>query len=207
MIGRLLHPILSLNGWEAYALVGVLVFAEAAIMLGFVFPGETAVILGGVLASKDQINIVGLIVVVVACAIVGDSVGYYVGQRWGQRLLATRPLAKRQRIVDRSLQELNRRGALAVFLARFSAFLRAVIPGLAGTSAMHYRTFLPANAAGGLVWGTGFCLLGYYVGQKVESASGVASYILLGLLLLAEVGLSVHRRRQERRQMADPESS
>jgi membrane protein DedA with SNARE-associated domain len=207
VIGRLLHPILSLNGWEAYALVGVLVFAEAAIMLGFVFPGETAVILGGVLASKDQINIVGLIVVVVACAIVGDSVGYYVGQRWGQRLLATRPLAKRQRIVDRSLQELNRRGALAVFLARFSAFLRAVIPGLAGTSAMHYRTFLPANAAGGLVWGTGFCLLGYYVGQKVESASGVASYILLGLLLLAEVGLSVHRRRQERRQMADPESS
>ncbi len=207
MIGRLLHPILTLHGWEAYALVGVLVFAEAAIMLGFVFPGETAVILGGVLASKDHVNIIGLILVVVGCAVVGDSVGYYVGQRWGQRLLATRPLAKRQRIIDRSLEALNRRGAIAVFLARFSAFLRAVIPGLSGTSAMRYRTFLPANAAGGLVWGTGFCLLGYYVGERVERASGVASYILLAVLVLVVVGLSVHRRRRERRELADPEST
>ena len=176
-------------------------------MLGFVFPGETAVILGGVLASNDHVNIVAIIVVVVACAIVGDSVGYYVGQRWGQRLLTTRPLAKRQRIVERSLEELNRRGALAVFLARFSAFLRAVIPGLSGTSAMHYRTFLPANAAGGLIWGTGFCLLGYYVGQRVESASGIASYILLGVLVLLVVGLSVRRRRREHRHNAEPQTS
>jgi membrane-associated protein len=205
MVGRLLHPILSLHGWQAYCLVGVFVFAEAAIMLGFVFPGETAAILGGVLASNDHVNIVAIIVVVVACAIVGDSVGYYVGQRWGQWLLTTKPLAKRRRILDRSLEELNRRGALAVFLARFSAFLRAVVPGLSGTSAMRYRTFFPANAAGGLVWGTGFCLLGYFVGTKVEQASGVASYVVLGLIVALAVVLVIRHRRQERRQLAEPE--
>jgi membrane protein DedA with SNARE-associated domain len=201
MVGRLLHPILSLHGWQAYALVGALVFAEAAIMLGFVFPGETAAILGGVLASENRINLIGIIAVVVACAIVGDSVGYLVGQRWGQRLLNTRLLAKRRSVLDRSLEELNRRGAQAVFLARFSAFLRAVVPGLSGTSAMRYRTFLPANAAGGIVWGTGFCLLGYFVGQKVETASGVVSYVLLGLIVVAVVVLAVRRRRAERRQL------
>jgi membrane protein DedA with SNARE-associated domain len=206
MIGRLLHPILSLHGWEAYALVGVLVFAEAAIMLGFVFPGETAVILGGVLASQHRINIVALIVLVVVCAIVGDSVGYYVGQRWGQRLLQFRPLRKRERLIERALEELNKRGGLAVFVARFSAFLRAVVPGLSGTSAMHYRTFFPANALGGLVWGTGFCLLGYFVGQKVESASGIASYVLLGVIVVVIVTLSVRRRRREHREMTEPES-
>ena len=68
---------------EAYALVGAFVFAEAAILIGFIFPGETAVILGGVVASRGHINIVDLIVVVVLCAIAGDSVGYVVGQRWG----------------------------------------------------------------------------------------------------------------------------
>ena len=52
MIDRLLQPLLSLHGWPAYTLVGLLVFAEAAVMLGFVFPGETAAILGGVLASR-----------------------------------------------------------------------------------------------------------------------------------------------------------
>ena len=56
MIGRLLQPLLSLHGWQAYALVGLLVFAEDAVMLGFVFPGETAAILGGVLASKGAVS-------------------------------------------------------------------------------------------------------------------------------------------------------
>jgi len=205
VIGRLIHPILSLHGWPAYLLVGLLVFAEAAIMLGFVFPGETAVIIGGVLASEDRINIIGIIVVVVVCAIIGDSVGYYVGQRWGQRLLTTGPLAKRRTALDRALEELNRRGAIAVFLARFSAFLRAVVPGLSGTSAMRYRTFFPANAAGGIIWGTAFCLLGYFVGQKVENVSGVASYVLLGVVVVAVVVIVVRRRRHDQRQLDPPD--
>jgi membrane protein DedA with SNARE-associated domain len=206
VISRLLHPILSLHGWQGYVLVGLLVFAEAAVMLGFVFPGETAVILGGVLASNDHVNIVGLVVVIVACAVVGDSVGYLVGQRWGGRILNTRPFRKRHRIIDRSMEELNRRGAIAVFVARFSAFLRAVVPGLAGMSAMPYRVFLPANAAGGLVWGTGFCLLGYFVGQRVESASGIVSYVLLGLIVVAIVVLAVRRRRKEKAEMKGPDA-
>jgi membrane-associated protein len=207
MIARLLHPILNLHGWVAFALVGLLVFAEAAVMLGFVFPGETAVILGGVLASNHRVNLAAMIVVIVACAIAGDSVGYLVGDKWGRRLLNTAPLRKRHRILDRALGELNRRGAIAVFLARFSAFLRAVVPGLAGISSMHYGTFLPANAAGGLVWGTGFCLLGYFVGQKVEQASGIVSYALLGLIAVIAVVLVVRRRRTERAEMGGPADS
>ncbi len=205
MVSRLLHPILNLHGWQAYVLVGLLVFAEAAIMLGFVFPGETAVILGGVLAASQRVNIVGLILLIVACAIAGDSVGYLVGQKWGRRLIATRALRERQKGIDRALQELNRRGALAVFLARFSAFLRAVVPGLSGMSAMPYRVFLPANAAGGVVWGTTFCLLGYFVGAKVEHASGIVSYVLLGLIVVAVVVLVVRRHRKGPAEFGEPE--
>ena len=79
VISRLLQPLLSLQGWEAYALVGLLVFAEDSVMLGFVFPGETAAILGGVLASKGGVTLAGIVTVVVLCAIAGDSVGYWVG--------------------------------------------------------------------------------------------------------------------------------
>ncbi len=88
MIDRLLQPLLSLHGWPAYTLVGLLVFAEAAVMLGFVFPGETAAILGGVLASKGGVNLEAILAVVVVCAIGGDSVGYAVGDKWGPKLLA-----------------------------------------------------------------------------------------------------------------------
>ena len=147
VISRLLEPLLSLQGWEAYLLVGVLVFAEAGVMLGFVFPGETAAILGGVLASKGGVSLAGIVTVVVLCAIVGDSVGYAVGHRWGRSLLSLGPLRKRQKGIDMALDQLSRRGATAVFVGRFSAFLRAVIPGLAGMSIMRYRVFLGANAA------------------------------------------------------------
>jgi membrane-associated protein len=201
VIARLLDPLLNLHGWEAYTLVGALVFAEASILIGFFFPGETAVILGGVAASRGHINVVVLIVVVVACGIAGDSVGYLVGERWGRRLLQTRLFRRRQHLLNGVFDQLNRRGALAVFISRFTAFLRAVVPGLAGISSMPYRVFLPANAAGGLIWGTGFCLLGFALGHaytKVEHASGIASDVLLGLIAAVIIVLIVRRRRRER---------
>jgi membrane protein DedA with SNARE-associated domain len=201
VISHLLDPLLNLHGWEAYALVGALVFSEAAILIGFVFPGETAVIVGGVAASRGHVNIVTLIVVVVACGISGDSVGYLVGREWGPRLLGTRLLRNRQNLLQAALGQLNRRGGLAVVVGRFTAFLRAVIPGLAGMSSMPYRIFLPANAAGGILWGTAYCLLGYFVGHaytKVEHVSGVASDVLLGLIVVVIAFVFLRRRRRER---------
>jgi membrane protein DedA with SNARE-associated domain len=201
VIARLLDPLLNLHGWEAYTLVGALVFAEASILIGFVFPGETAVILGGVAASRGHVNIAILIIVVVACGIVGDSVGYFVGEHWGRRLLQGRMLRNRRRLIDAALDQLNRRGAVAVFVSRFTAFLRAVVPGLAGISSMPYRVFLPANVAGGLVWGTAYCLLGYLVGHaytKVEHASSIASDVLLGLVVATVIVVVIRRRRRDR---------
>jgi membrane-associated protein len=198
MIDRLLQPLLSLHGWEAYLLIGLLVFAEAAIMLGFVFPGETAAILGGVLASKGGVNLTAIVAVVVVCAIVGDSVGYAVGDNWGPQLLRLGPLRKRQKGIDTALDQLNRRGPAAVFVARFSAFLRAIVPGLAGLSSMRYRTFLWSNAAGGLCWGVLYTLLGYFVGQRVEKATGIASDVVLGLIVVVIVVLIVRHHRRDK---------
>jgi membrane-associated protein len=204
VIDHLLQPLLSLHGWPAYMLVGLLVFAEAAVMLGFVFPGETAAILGGVLASKGGVDLTGIVAVVVVCAIVGDSVGYAIGERWGRQLLQLGPLRKRQKGLDAALDQLNRRGPIAVFVARFSAFLRAVVPGLAGMSSMHYGTFLGANAAGGLCWGVLYCLLGFFVGQRVEKATGIASDVVLGLIVVVIVVLIVRHYRRNKQEFEGP---
>jgi membrane-associated protein len=85
-----------------------------------------------------------------------------------------------------------------------------VVPGLAGMSDMHYRVFLPANAAGGVVWGTAFCLLGYFVGNayaRLESISSLASDILLGLIVVVVVVLFVRGRRKERAELAKADAS
>jgi len=207
VINNLLHPLLTLPGWEVYLLVGLLVAAEASIMLGFIFPGETAVILGGVVASKGRVSLTDMAIVVVGCAIVGDSIGYWVGDKWGDKILRLPLLRKRQRGVNTALEQLRKRGALFVFVGRFTAFFRAVIPGLAGLSKMRYRVFLPANAAGGLCWGVLFLLLGYFVGQAIERAAGIASYVLLGIIVLFVVVLFIRHRVREKRIIGNAEES
>jgi membrane-associated protein len=135
--------------------VGLLVFGEAAVFIGFVLPGEAAVLFGGFLASTGHVDVVTLAVVVVVAAIVGDSVGYEVGRRMGPWMLRTRMLRRHGHRIERTRAFLDGRGAPAIFLGRFTAFLRAMTPGMAGLSGMRYRRFLVYNALGGLVWGVG----------------------------------------------------
>ena len=200
LVSDILNRILNLNGTMVFVVVAALVFAEAAIFFGFIFPGETAVILGGVVASDGRINVVELAALVVVAAIAGDSVGYAVGHRWGERVLELKLLEHRRGGIHRALALLASRGALAVFIARFTAFLRAVMPGLAGMSRLRYRTFLFANALGGIVWGISFTVLGYALGSayhKAEKYAGWVSTALLIAIVLLVVGLYVRNKRRE----------
>jgi membrane protein DedA with SNARE-associated domain len=198
-----LHGLLTAPPLLVYVLVGLLVFGEAAVFAGFVLPGETAVVLGGVIASRNGGDLRVLVVLVVLCAIVGDSVGYEVGRMWGTRVLRLRPLRRHEERLDRARTFLRDRGAFAVFLGRWTAFLRAVMPGLAGVSRMPYRRFLVWNAVGGLAWGVTFCLVGYLAGNSyevVERRIGIwgavaTAAVVVGLVVV----LLVRRRRAEAR--------
>lgn len=182
----------------AYLLIGLLVFGEAAIFIGFVLPGETAVVLGGVLASRHQIDIIGLCILVVLAAVVGDSVGFEVGRHFGDRVLGWGPLRRHRQKLDGARTFLRERGAFAVFLGRWTAFLRAVMPGLAGVSRMSYRRFLLYNACGGLAWGLTFCLVGYLAGQSyqvVEQRVGLAGAVItVAVVVIALLAWHLRRR-------------
>jgi membrane-associated protein len=199
----LLHGLLSAPPLLVYVLVGLLVFGEAAVFAGFVLPGETAVVLGGVIASRHGVDLRVLIVLVVFCAIIGDSIGYEVGRLWGDRVLRLRPLRRHEERLDRARVFLRERGAFAVFLGRWTAFLRAVMPGLAGLSRMPYRRFLFWNAVGGLVWGVTFCLVGYLAGNSyevVEQQIGIwGAVATVALVVATVVVLHLRRRRAEAR--------
>jgi membrane-associated protein len=142
--------------------------------------------------------------VAVLAAIIGDSVGYEVGKHFGSRLLRTRIFAHRQQGIERGMTMLRNYGGRAVFLGRSTAFLRAVMPGLAGVARMPYGRFLVFNAAGGIVWALGFTLLGYLVGasyHEAENVAGWAGEAVLGLIIVVAVVLVIRHRRKER----DPE--
>ena len=195
-----LDQLLGLHGPVVYLAVGLLVFAEDALFVGFVLPGEAAAVLGGVAASRGNVSVAVMCAVVVAAAIAGDSVGYEVGARYGDRLVSARVLRRRADRVEAARANLARRGGPAVFLGRFVAFLRAVMPFLAGTSHMDYPKFLAYNAAGGLVWGVGTVMLGFLAGNSYAAAErAFGRAVALILAAVAVSGLVVWRIRRRRR--------
>ena len=150
MINTVASHILALPLWVALLVVFAMPALESSAFVGFVFPGEVALILGGVLASEGHVSLAAVLAAAIAGAVVGDSVGYLVGRRYGRRLLeGTLGRFVRHEHLDRAERYLADRGGKAVFLGRFTAALRVMIPGLAGMSRMHYPKFAAYNVAGG----------------------------------------------------------
>lgn len=186
-----LDPVLHFSPVWLLVVCTALVFLEDAIFVGFVLPGETAAVIAGVSTALGHLSLPLVILCVVLAAIVGDSVGYEVGKRWfGPALLRFRFLQRHQDRITKAQDYLRAKGGLAVFLGRFTAFFRAMMPALAGASHMPYRRFLAWNALGGIVWGTAFVLLGNlagasyhhvekYVGRGFAGAAVVVVVVLL----------------------------
>jgi membrane protein DedA with SNARE-associated domain len=197
--------LLGLSPALVYLVVFALVFAEDAIFVGFVIPGETAAVLAGVASSLGTTSFALSIVLVVAAAILGDSVGYEVGKHvFGPRILDGRLLGKHRHKLARAETFLQRRGGSAVFLGRFTAFFRAMMPALAGAAGMPYRTFLLWNALGGIIWGTLFVTLGHVAGTSykvVEEKVGRGlAFGVVGVVIVAAIAWKVYEVRKDRRE-------
>jgi membrane-associated protein len=142
-----------------------------------------------------------MMVLVILAAVLGDTAGYEVGRHFGPRLLALKILDRHRARLQKAQDFLRRRGGSAVFLGRFIAFFRAVMPGLAGIARMPYQRFLAFNAAGGVVWGAGFVLLGFLAGNSYEAvANTVGRDLAAAAAVLAVVALVILRLRGVRRE-------
>jgi membrane-associated protein len=195
----------QVGGWM-YLIAGFLAFAEAALMIGVVFPGETALLVAGLAAHQGYIGLWPMIAVAVLAAVLGDSVGYEVGRSLGPRLRASRLGARigAQRWATAE-DFLGRHGGKAVLLGRFTAVLRALTPSVAGMTRMPYlRTFLPWNVAGGVTWGAGCVLLGYAFSASLTTIGSYLTWAPLALIALLAAGyVLVHLHRRARRAAQD----
>lgn len=198
-VTSLLGWLQGVDGAVMYLAVGLFVFAEDALLLGFVVPGETAAILGGFLASEGRVSLWLMCAVVSAAAVLGDSAGYLVGRRLGPRLAARVEGTKRERRFAGATDYLDRHGGTAIFLGRFIAFVRTVVPAIAGASGIPYRRFIAYNLPAGILWGIGNVLIGLVAGnsyEKVATALGTGTAVVLAAVLI--VGLVVWRVRRRR---------
>jgi membrane-associated protein len=196
-MSSLASDVTSLSGWVAYLVIAALVFGETAVFIGFVLPGEIAAVLGGVLASRGHLSLPLVVIIVVAAAVIGPFVGYEIGKRMGDRLFSAKPLRRVQGGVEKTRAVLSTRGGIAVFLGRFVAILRALMPAAAGAAQVRYRTFTLYNVLGGLIWGVGYVLLGYLAGSAyavVEREVGAGLAIAIGVIVVAVIAIWLYRR-------------
>ncbi len=185
---------------ETYGLglLFVLIMLESA---GIPLPGETALVGAAVLAARGHFDIVEVIVVASAAAIIGDNGGYWVGRTWGRRILTKWRRLERfsERVLPPSERFFARHGGKTVFFGRFIAILRITSAWLAGVSRMPWWQFFFWNASGGILWATLVSLLAYYVGKAAAEALNryglFAGLAIAGAAAVVLVLLHLWRRR------------
>ena len=200
-MGQLAEGLLSLSGWAALAFLFTLPALEAPAFLGLILPGELALLLGGVLASQGRVPLAAALAVGTAGALAGDSAGYWIGRRWGPRLLASR-LGRRvgPAQLHRVESLLLAGGGRALVVGRCTAGARVVLPGLAGMLGLRYRSFALWTGVAATLWAVAHVLAGYAAGagwRHAQLLTGRAG-LVLGLAVAAGLAVAWLRRRSAR---------
>ena len=149
-----------------YIVVAGIIFVETGLLLGFFLPGDSLLFSAGLVAStRDDINIVFLILAVFLAAFIGDQVGYVIGLKVGRPYLEKHQSKQMIKMVTKSERFYERYGWWSVVIARYIPWVRTFVPPIAGAAKMNYYQFLSANALGALLWGAGITLAGFYAGS------------------------------------------
>ncbi len=191
---------------ETIGYVGVfgIVFAESGLLFGFFLPGDSLLFTAGFLASQGFFNIWILALGCFIAAVTGDSVGYYIGHKFGRRLFHKEDsIFFHKDHLKRAEDFYEKHGGKTIILARFMPVIRTFAPIVAGIGKMKYETFLMYNVVGGLLWAVGVTVAGYFLGSAIPD---VDKYLLpiIALIIVASVAPPLYhvlKEKESRRQL------
>jgi membrane-associated protein len=209
-----LNPRDILESFGPWATIGLflIVFAETGLLIGFFLPGDSLLFTAGLLASQGDLNIAVILIGCFLAAVIGDQVGYTIGQRAGPALFR-RPDSRifKQKYVDRTKEFFDKHGPKTILLARFVPIVRTFAPVLAGVGEMRRRVFTIYNVVGGLVWGVGVTLAGYLlsevIGEDIDRyLLPIIAFIILLSILPPVLEALKHRRHSRAVSSAEAEA-
>lgn len=162
-----LGEIVRYLGVWTYVLLFAVIFAETGLVVTPFLPGDSLLFAAGAVAAiAPELNVVVLLVVLSAAAILGDTVNYWIGHWVGPRAFSGKIRFLKQEHLERTHAFYEKYGGKAIILARFVPIVRTFAPFVAGIGAMTYSKFILYNVIGGLLWVFLFTLLGYFFGQQ-----------------------------------------
>ncbi len=168
-----------------FGIFGIL-FAESGLFFGFFLPGDSLLFTAGFLASQGYLNIIVLILLSFAGAVLGDSFGYYFGRRVGPAIFTKQDsfLFDREHI-NRAQRFYEKYGAKTIILARFIPVIRTFAPIMAGVGSMRYPIFLLFNVVGGFLWAVCLPLIGYFLGNAIPDIDRYLLPIIAVIILIS----------------------
>lgn len=172
-------------GVWVYAILFAIVFAETGLVVTPFLPGDSLLFAAGAICAVGFLDITLLIALLIVAAILGDTVNYTVGRRFGDVVVRSKlgRLIKPQ-YIQRTQAFYERHGGKTIILARFMPIVRTFAPFVAGVGAMNYSRFLIFNVVGAIVWVAGFGILGYWFGNMPAVRSNF-SLVILGIVVLS----------------------
>lgn len=169
-----------------YVALFLVVFAESGLFFGFFLPGDSLLFTAGIFAARGDLNIALICVSCFIAAVAGDQVGYWFGSKVGKRLYS-RPdsFFFRKEHLEKTKAFYAKHGKRTLILARFIPVVRTFAPIVAGTADMDYGTFLRYNLIGGLIWGVGMPLLGYWIGSMIPDIDRYLLPIVAAIIIIS----------------------
>ena len=181
---EILDPITIIKAVGVLGII-LIVFAETGLFFGFFLPGDSLLFTAGIFASQGYLSIEILLIGCIIAAILGDSVGYWSGKKYGRKLFDRDEgfFFKRKRLYDAEIFY-EKHGKSTIIIARFVPVIRTFAPIVAGIGNMKYSSFISYNIFGGIFWVSGLLLLGYFLGGLIPNPD---TYIIPIALLIIVV--------------------
>lgn len=195
-----LIEIVHTYGLLTYLIVFLIIFAETGLVVTPFLPGDSLLFAFGAIAALGSFNIFVILAVLMVAAILGDTVNYWIGHFFGQKIVDN-PRIKfiNQDHIDQTQQFYKKHGGKTIILARFVPIVRTFAPFVAGVGKMHYDTFFKYNVIGGIAWVALFTLLGYFFGNipLVQQNFGLVVFAIIGISVVPMVWEYVNARRKK----------
>ncbi len=167
-------------------LVCTIVFIETGFFVGFFLPGDSLLVTAGIFAAAGVVPLRWLLLPVMACAIVGDQIGYWIGRTAGPTLYKREDsLFFRRSHLQRAHDFYEKYGGRAVIFARFVPIIRTFCPPVAGAARMPYTRYLMFDVFGGVLWVGAMILGGYFLGRNVPNIGQRIHYVIAAVVVLS----------------------
>jgi len=181
-----IYDVKSLVMWAGYVGLFAIIFAETGLLVGFFLPGDSLLVTAGLFATTGELNILYLNLLLIPAAIIGNSVGYWIGYKSGPRLFKReQSLLFRKDYLIKTHTFYEKHGASTMIITRFMPILRTFAPIVGGMGQMNYRKFTYYNIIGAAAWILSMTLIGFFLGRTIPNIDKHIEKVIIAVVFLS----------------------